>query len=275
MRRVELLVASLMAGAACSGCLFIDGLVGTEYVLVSNGQFIMGSPQDEVGRRQDEEQHEVTLTRDFYLKTTEVTQGEWRKLMGTNPSHNIQCGEDCPVEFLSWFQAVDYLNALSRSEGFDECYGGTGSERTFVGLSCSGYRLATEAEWEYAARAGTLGTRYGELDDIAWYDGNDGNNDSETRPVGEKSSNAWGLHDMLGNAWEWVHDWYGDYDLVALVDPVGPGTGSNRVIRGGCWSGGTGGNDGCRAADRSLIRILLPGERHHRVGFRPARSASP
>jgi formylglycine-generating enzyme required for sulfatase activity len=275
MRSLAVVLLGGLLGAG-SGCLLIDGLTGDgsggdgsgydgpAYVLVSKGSFTMGSPPGEAGRSSDETQHMVTLTRDFYLKATEVTQGEWRALMGDNPSSFGDCGDDCPVESVSWFQAVDYVNALSRSEGLEECYGGTGSERSFVGLDCRGYRLPTEAEWEYAARAGTLGARYGELDDIAWY----GANASATQPVGRKAPNDWGLHDMLGNVWEWTHDWYGAYGGAA-TDPVGPARGSGRVSRGGGWDYVAA---LCRAAYRHRDHPVI---RRSYLGFRPARSANP
>ncbi len=207
----------------------------------------------------------MTLTRDFWLKETEVTQGEWQALMGSNPSYFTACGPSCPVEQMSWFDAVDYVNALSRSEGLPECYGGTGMSQTFAGLSCRGYRLPTEAEWEYAARAGTTSDRYGALDAIAWHAGNSG---STTHAVRGKQPNAWGLYDMLGNVWEWTHDWYGEYGTGAVTDPLGASPGSSRVtIRGGSW-------DLVPADCRAAFRFdSAPGSRNGNLGFRPARSA--
>jgi len=162
--------------------------------------------------------------------------------------------------------------------GLAECYGGTGTTRTFLGLSCRGFRLPTEAEWEYAARAGSLTSTYNGnvpagytcnadavLTPIAWYCGNSGN---RTQPVRQKQANAWGLYDMLGNVWEWTHDWYGAYGGAA-TDPVGPSTGSSRVIRGGSWGNGAA---RCRAAFRIDFD---PGGRYGYLGFRPARSANP
>jgi sulfatase modifying factor 1 len=170
------------------------------------------------------------------------------------------------VEQVSWFDAVDYVNTMSRSVGLPECYSGSGTSRTFAGLTCRGFRLPTEAEWEYAARAGTTGERYGALDAIAWHSGNSGN---QTRPVRGKQANAWGLYDMIGNVWEWVHDWYGAYGAAAVTDPVGAGTGSYRVNRGGSWLGGAA---YWRAAYRSNFG---PIGRYGDVGLRPARSAGP
>ena len=128
---------------------------------------------------------------------------------------------------------------------------------------CPGYRLPTESEWEYAARAGTFGPRYGDLDDVAWYSGNSG---GRTHDVGGLDPNDWGLYDMLGNAWEWCHDWYDDYPSGSVTDPWGPSTGSARVSRGGSWGLGA---EGVRAADRAWGG---PGGRADFIGFRPSRS---
>ncbi len=228
------------------------------WVRIEPGAFTMGSPGSEEGRDLSEEQHKVTITRGFWLKPTEVTQGEWTAVMGSNPSNYTACGSTCPVEQVSWNDAVAYCNKLSERENLQQCYVG---ER-FVGLGCTGYRLPTEAEWEYAARAGTTGARHGEVGAVAWYDGN---SNSTTHPVGQKQANAWGLHDMLGNVWEWTSDWYDGYSGAAR-DPVGPDSGQYRVIRGGGWA--------LVAADvRSAYRNGgEPGNRADNIGFRPARS---
>jgi hypothetical protein len=185
-----------------------------------------------------------------------------------------------PVGYKSWYDAVDYVNALSRAEGLPECYGGSGTNRTFVGLSCLGYRLPTEAEWEYAARAGTLTSSYNgnltagfscnadpALSPIAWYCAN--SPPAITRPVGRKQPNAWGLYDMLGNVYEWTHDWYDTIGAGPATDPLGPSTGSYRVARGGGWDGAA---SFCRAAFRGSSG---PSIRGIAVGFRPAKSAGP
>jgi len=244
------------------------------FVLIPAGDFMMGSPTSEPDRYDDENQHEVRITRAFYLQKTEVTQGEWKRLMGNNPSLVWRCGDQCPVENVSWWDAVAYANALSKKEGKAQCYqlsscsGSPGDERyecgevSFVGVTCGGYRLPTEAEWEYAARAGNKGERYGEVGDVAWYAGN---SDSEIHPVGKKRANAWGLFDMLGNVWEWNGDWAGAYE--GATDPVGPDSGSGRVYRGGCWSSAAG---HARAANRGRSE---PGFRGASLGFRLAGSA--
>ena len=199
--------------------------------------------------------------------------------MGNNPSAYSDCGENCPVERVSWWDAVAYVNALSAREGLEQCYDLRGcsgvpgdgeyecSSVSFAGLSCEGYRLPTEAEWEYAVRAGTRGARYASLDDIAWY--NDNRPGSGTQPVRGRRANGWGLYDMVGNVREWCHDWRGPYEGGIQVDPVGPEAGSNRVVRGCSWSFSA---RGCRAANRSNG---APSERSGDVGLRPARSLSP
>ena len=229
------------------------------YVRIEPGTFTMGSPESEDGHSSDESQHDVTITRPFCMKATEVTQGEWQAEMGDNPSYFSSCGPNCPVERVSWDDAVLYANALSGREGLQECY--TGS--TFTGLDCTGYRLPTEAEWEYAARAGTTGATYGNLDSVAWYGENSG---SATHPVGQKQPNAWGLYDMLGNVWESTGDRYDTYPGT-VTDPLGAGAGSARVSRGGsCYSYAR----YARAADRAYA---TPVDRYSDLGFRLSRTA--
>ena len=190
--------------------------LGIEFVGVPAGSFVMGSPQDEIGRLGDEHQHEVWISQGFWMGKYEVTQGEWEALMGMNPSHFSDCDPRCPVERVSWFDTVEFIRRLNGRE------------------SGKGYRygLPTEAEWEYAARAGTTGVRYGELGEIAWYGDN---SEFKTHPVGQKRANAWGIHDILGNVWEWTADWYAEYPTGSVIDPQGPGSGSTRVRRGTSW----------------------------------------
>ena len=234
------------------------------FVYIEPGTFMMGSPTGEDGRSDDETQHQVTLTRGFYLQTTEVTQGEWQRVMGNNPSHFANCGSDCPVEMVSWMDAVAYANALSLEEGLVECYDGRGN---VVGAAtiydCDGYRLPTEAEWEYAARAGSGRAQYGVSGRIAW---TGDNSDGTVHPVGVLRPNRWGLFDMLGNVLEWTNDVYGPYGDSA-TDPLTATTSSRRVLRGGHWEGA-----------RQLSRLASRGSgsvdyRYNYQGFRLARSA--
>ena len=229
------------------------------YVRIAPGTFVMGSPTGEEGHDDDETQHSVTITRAYCMKATEVTQGEWQSVMGSNPSNFTSCGSNCPVERVSWEDAVGYANALSRREGLPECYAGS----TFTGLTCTGYRLPTEAEWEYAARAGTTAATYGNLDSVAWYKENSG---AATHPIRQKQPNAWGLYDMLGNVWEWTGDYYDTYSGT-VTNPSGPATGSSRVIRGGSWISFA---RYARAADRYYI---TPDIRGYDLGFRLSRTA--
>ena len=200
--------------------------LGMEFVRIPADTFMMGSPTTELDRDDDEIRHEVTLTQNFYMQTTEVTQGQWQAVMDENPSYFQNCGLDCPVENVSWDDVQEFiarLNAQS-TDGYT-------------------YRLPTEAEWEYACRAGTetrfyTGNSEADLDRAGWYRNN---SDGQTHPVGQKEPNGFGLYDMHGNVWEWCSDWYGDYPTGSVTDPQGPSSGEDRVLRGGSWY-----NDGRR-----------------------------
>ena len=218
---------------------------GMEFVWIPPGEFRMGSTSSEADR-DERTVTRVRISRGFWLGKHEVTQSEWESVMGSNPSRFSDCGGDCPAERVSWEDVQEFTGRLNGREGRDV------------------YRLPTEAEWEYAARAGTTGDRYGSLDSIAWWRENSG---GRTHPVGGKSANAWGLHDMLGNVWEWVQDRSGaSYPGLTVTDPRGPGSGSGRVRRGGSW-----GNSAriARASNRSSID---PGFRLIYLGFRLLRT---
>ncbi len=225
------------------GC-FTSPTLKAKFVLIPAGRFMMGSPSGEPGRFNNEAQHQVTISKSFYMQTTEVTQGQWEAIMRDNPSHFTE-DDELPVENVSWEDVQNFIKKLNQKEGTDK------------------YRLPTEAEWEYAARAGTTDARYGELDEIAWYDEN---SEDQTHPVGEKEPNTWGLYDMLGNVWEWCSDWYGDYPRCPVTDPKGPSTGIHRVGRGGSWDADA---RGCRAVVRGSS--TRDGRDGH-LGFRLART---
>jgi formylglycine-generating enzyme required for sulfatase activity len=201
-------------------------------VRINGGTFTMGSPSSEPGRNSGEVQHQVTVS-SFYMGKYEVTQKEYQELMGTNPSDFK--GDNLPVVWVSWYDAIEYCNALSRKEGLTPAYMSGGGGWTMWNRSANGYRLPTEAEWEYACRAGTT-TAYNTGANInnntGWYNANSA---GSTQEVGRKPANAWGLYDMHGNVVEWCWDWYGDYSSGAQTDPVGASSGSIRVLRGGNW----------------------------------------
>jgi formylglycine-generating enzyme required for sulfatase activity len=196
----------------------------------------MGSPSNEEGRDSDEVRHRVRLTRGFELGVVPVTQALYSALMGSNPSGFKGDPSRLPVENISWFDAVQFCNAVSRGCGLPEAYRiGAGEAPTVTWDQTSGgFRLPTESEWEYAARAGTRHRYAGgdDLDAVGWYESNSG---GSTQAVGQKRANGWGLHDMSGNVWEWCWDLKGDYPSATVVYPVGPASGSIRVRRGGSW----------------------------------------
>ena len=230
--------------------------------IVPPGRFMMGSPPSDVEADDSERPaHEVEIARPFELQTTPVTQSLWTSLMRTNPSHAR--GADRPVEQVGWLDAVRFCNTLSQAAGLEEAYVWRGDDVVWKGLDSDGYRLPTEAEWEYACRAGSTAPRYGDLDAVAWHRGNSG---GWTHPVGHKQANAWGLHDMLGNVWEWTGDRFGTYPGGRVTDPVGSTEGTPRVTRGGSWwmVGRC-----VRAAHRSKS---APSYNNDNLGFRVARS---
>ena len=221
--------------------------IGMKFVYIPPGTFMMGSPLVESGRDNDEKQHRVTMTKGFYMQTTEVTQSQWETVMGSNPSYFKNCGDDCPVEQVSWNDVQKFISKLNQMEKSDK------------------YRLPTEAEWEYACRAGSTAAVYTgnllingknnapALNGIAWYGGNScvaysgGYKCSEwkerqyscsncgTHPVAVKKPNSWGLYDMIGNVWEWCQDrkYYNPSDYV--TEPTGSSKSLIRVSRGGSW----------------------------------------
>ena len=207
--------------------------------LIPAGEFDMG----DVGDEEEEPVHRVKLTRPFYLGIYPVTQAQYQAVMGEDPSDFK--GSDRPVEMVSWNDARKFCKKLSQQ-------------------LAQAFSLPTEAQWEYACRAGTttdycFGDDEGDLSDYAWYEDN---SDDGTHPVGRKSETSFGLYDMHGTVWEWCHDRYGSYSSGPQTDPVGPGTGSDRVRRGGGWYGYA---SDCRVAIRGSIPPTYAGDD---LGFR-------
>ena len=209
------------------------------FVRLSGGEFTMGSPDDEPGRDSYEgPRHRVRVSA-FEIAVTEVTQRQYREVTGQAPSDcDYGCGNDHPVQNLFWIDAARFLNTLSEKEGRTRCYTIDKYTVTWDDHRCSGYRLPTEAEWEYAARAGTttawsFGDDAEKADPYAW---TSDNAENTTHPVGTSAENPWKLNDVHGNVWEWVWDGYTDYTSLSLSDPSGPGTGELRVLRGGSFA---------------------------------------
>ncbi|ETR67126.1 MAG: hypothetical protein OMM_05309 [Candidatus Magnetoglobus multicellularis str. Araruama] len=227
---------------------FIEPITGMEFIPIPGGCFEMGCGSwSHDGDLDKKPVHRVCVS-SFYMARYEVTQNQWQTIMGSNPSHFSRCGGNCPVEKVSWSDVQNFikrLNMKSRLQGF---------------------RLPTEAEWEYACRSGGKNELYcggGNIDVLGWY----GNNSRlKTHPVGLKQPNGLGLYDMSGNVWEWCSDWYGNYPDISVTDPGGASSGSYRVIRGGGWSGYA---QYCRSAERSSGS---PGSRHYYLGLRLSRT---
>lgn len=216
------------------------------FIAIKPGSFMMGcSPGDMVCDSDENPLHAVKITRPYEIGKYEVTQAQWLDvMMGRNPSRFK--GDDLPVENVSWLDVQQFMERMNmRNDGYH-------------------YRMPTEAEWEYAARAGTTGPNTGPVGDVAWYNGN---SEGHSHPVGQKKPNAWGLYDMEGNVYEWVQDWYFDYEEDPVTDPTGPAEGVNRVPRGGSWESGM---RGVRTSNRNMAE---PPDRNYNIGFRVARVA--
>ena len=226
--------------------------IGMKFVWIPAGTFMMGSPKEEIDRHKNEIPHKVTLTKGFYMGVYSVTQEQWKQIMGNNPS-GFKGEKNLPVETASWEDCQEFIKKLR-------------------GKDKKPYRLPTEAEWEYSCRAGTKTPfSFGETisTDQANYNGNftygdgkKGVDRKKTTPVGSFPANAWGLHDMHGNLWQWCQDWYGEYPQKDVVDPQGPEKGEGRVLRGNSWLFSP---QFCRSAYRSWD---VPGRRCDLCGLR-------
>ncbi|MCL2442897.1 MAG: formylglycine-generating enzyme family protein [Treponema sp.] len=277
-------------------CFIVFGLFAQQNTMVriNGGTFTMGSPANETWRESDEIQRQVTIS-SFQMSRYPITQREYHEIMGNNPSHFR--GDNHPVEQVSWWDAVEYCNRRSHREGLTLAYT-IDRERGIVtwNRNATGYRLPTEAEWEYACRAGTT-TAYNTGNTITSDQANfsgvierevetinefgmvtrttvrEGESRGRTTPVGSFPANAWGLFDMHGNVSEWCWDWYGNYQTGAQTNPTGAVSGEYRVVRGGAWN-----HSGryLRSAYRSIVRVdgrygFRPGNRFSALGFRVVR----
>jgi formylglycine-generating enzyme required for sulfatase activity len=258
-----------------------------DWISVPAGTFLMGSPSNEYCRDDDETQHSVTVTGSFEMAKTEVTQAQFTAVMGYNPAYHATCGPTCPVEWVSWHEAAVYCNRLSEAKGLTRCYSCTGKAPAsdcdmapaYQGAgklhACPGYRLPTEAEFEHALRAGTTTPFYSgaitscmgtssNAGKIGWYKVDSG---GSVHPVAGKTANTFGLHDLSGNVYEWVNDWYqADLGSAPAKDPTGPASGTHRVFRGGAWYYNA---EHMRSANRLSF---FPGKRFTFLGFRCVRS---
>lgn len=214
-----------------------------EFVSIPPGTFRMGCSEGDLLCDPDENPaHQVRLTKGFLIGKYEVTQTQWQAVMESNPSRFK--GESLPVDSISFDQVQEFLKRMNaRNDGFK-------------------YRLPTEAQWEYAARAGTTGPNSGSLSDMAWYQQNSG---GSSHPVGQKKPNAWGVYDMEGNVYEWTQDWFFDYEEDPQTDPRGPEMGFERVPRGGSWESTP---KGVRTSNRNMLE---PDAGNYNVGFRCVR----
>ena len=241
-----------------------EPLYGITLNEVPSGSFQMGS--NYIGYLNEEPIHTVTLS-SFSIDVTEITQGQYKAIMGLNPAY-FSGDDNLPVEQVSWWDAIKFCNTLSLKTGFQQCYNESTGDCDFAK---NGFRLPTEAEWEYACRAGTLTNYYtGDSDNdllrAGWYSDN---SNSKTNAVAQKVPNAWGLYDMHGNVCEWCYDWYGNYSSNSVTNPTGASQidSNSRTIRGGGWNYIA---VECRSTNRSSYS--KPENKLNNLGFRVVRS---
>jgi formylglycine-generating enzyme required for sulfatase activity len=267
MKKTSLIIILSFAVLSCAQRQVYD------MVYIKHGAFTMGSPLTEAERDFDEIMHQVTVS-SFFIGKYEVTQDQYQKIMKKTPG-NFK-GKELPVESISWYDAIEFCNKFSSSQGLTPAYELKGTA-VMWDKNTNGYRLPTEAEWEYACRAGTstpFNTGINITTDQANYDGTypydnnaQGASLKKTMPVGSYPANEWGIHDMHGNVFEWCWDWHSDYAREVQADPTGPASGSYHVIRGGSWINS---GQALRSASRG---IYVPNDGNERIGFRLARNA--
>ena len=281
-----LLIIALMVLTGCDSPDSGNSSASTaiEKIFVEGGSFQMGSTAEDADSHESPV-HSVAVS-SFYMAKTELTQAQWKAVMGSDNNPSYFKGDNLPVETMSWYDAVEYCNALSAKDGLDPVYTINGTNVT-ADFSKGGWRLPTEAEWEYAAKGGKKSQSYkysgsDTVGDVGWYWKNSGDkpldgewteekiptiteNNARTHPVGQKAANELGLYDMSGNVFEWCWDRYGNYGTEAQTDPTGPSSGSTRVVRGGDYLFFA---KNLRSANR-ISAILSHNEKN--LGFRPVR----
>lgn len=252
----------------------LEAGINDDLVLIKNKAFMLGSPENEFLRENDEKQYKIVLP-SFYMSKYPVTQQEYKRIMGNNPSTYI--GEDLPVHDVTWYDAINYCNALSKNKGLTPAYT-VADNKIIWNQNADGYRLPTESEWEYATRAGTdtpfytgktISTKdanyYGTYP--YYYDEKSGRYLQKPVKVGSYAPNQFGLYDMAGNIWQWCWDWYGEYEDNA-INPTGPNIGCYKVHRGGAW------NDFARHLRSAYRAATVPYNKLYNIGFRVVRSSA-
>ena len=238
----------VISGAGADDEISFDPFKQSDFVRIEAGSFLMGS-SDSDAYPDEQPVHSVTITKPYLLAKTEVTQAQWMAVMSHNPS--LFPNPDHPVDNVDWGDIQKFLNRINKLANCDDCY-----------------RLPTEAEWEYAARAGSssrhpFGNTADSLGKYAWYSANSG---ATTHPVARKAPNAWGLYDMQGNVYEWVQDFYGTYSTNEVIDPIGATVGTEYILRGGSWT------DEAREQRPTYRDYYAPNHRHNFFGFRVVRT---